>query len=182
VSPNQVNAQVPNLNITGPVQVAVVLNPGLPGAVRGELSGVTIQQVAPALFTFNGRSIAALHTNFDIVGDPAALRFDRAVRPARPGDTVLLFGTGFGATNPASQAGEIAAAQAPVTGQVAVTIGGLTLAAGDVLYAGLAPTLISGVYQFNVRIPATTADGDVPVVIRMGSVQTQDRATILVRR
>jgi uncharacterized protein (TIGR03437 family) len=182
VSPNQINAQAPSLSVTGPVQVAVVLNPGLPGAIRAEVSGVTLQQVAPALFTFNGRALAALHTNFDIVGDPATLRFDRPVRPARPGDTVLLFGTGFGATNPAAQAGDMAAGQAPLTGQAAVTIGSLTLAASDVLYAGLAPNLISGVYQFNVRIPATTADGDVPVVIRMGSVQTQDRATILVRR
>jgi len=182
VSPTQINAQVPTINLSGPVKVEVILNPGRPGEARGELNGVPIQAAAPALFTFNGRAIAALHPNNDVVGDPASLRFDRPVRPARPGDVVSLFGTGFGATNPAAQAGEIPAGQAVLTSQVAITVGGLVLTAADVLYAGAAPTLISGVYQFNVRIPPTTSDGDVPVVIRVGSVQSQDRATILVRR
>jgi len=181
-SPNQINAQAPSLTATGPVPVAVLLNPGRPNQVRGELSGVTLLNVAPALFTFNGRNLAALHTNFDIVGDPATLRFDRPVRPAKPGDTVLLFGTGFGPTNPAAQAGDVPAAQATITGQVAVTIGGLTLRPEDVLYAGLAPALISGLYQFNVRIPATTSDGDVAVVLSMGSSASQAGATIRVQR
>ncbi len=181
-SPNQINAQVPSLNVTGPVPVAVLLNPGRPNQVRGELTGVTLVGVAPALFTFNGRNLAALHTNFDIVGDPTTLRFDRPVRPAKPGDTVLLFGTGFGSTNPAAQAGDVPAAPAALTGQVAAAIGGLTLRPEDILYAGLAPALISGVYQFNLRIPATTADGDIAVVLSMGSSASQAGATILVRR
>lgn len=181
-SPNQINAQVPNLNASGPVRVAVLLNPGRPNEVRGELAGVTLQTLAPALFTFNGRNLAALHTNFDVVGDPATLRFDGPVRPAKPGDTVLLFGTGFGPTDPAAQAGDVPTAAARITGQVSVTIGSLTLRPEDVLYAGLAPSLISGVYQFNVRIPDTTADGDIPVVLRMGTSASQDRVTILVRR
>ena len=37
---------------------------------------------------------------------------------------------------------------------VTVTIGGTTLAASDVLYAGLSPGSITGLYQFNVRIHA----------------------------
>ena len=182
VSPNQLNAQVPTLSGTGPVQVVVILNPGRSNELRGELSGVTILNFAPALFTFNGRTLAALHTNFDVVGDPATLRFDRPVRPARPGDTVLLYGTGFGAVDPAAQAGDVTAGQARVTGTVTVTIGGLTVRPEDILYAGLTPGSISGLYQFNVRVPATAADGDLPVVLQVGGVSTQSGATILVRR
>ncbi len=47
------------------------------------------------------------------------------------------------------------------------------LAAADVTYAGLAPGLISGLYQFNIRIPMGVATGSVPVVATMGGVRSQ---------
>jgi len=62
-----------------------------------------------------------------------------------------------------------------------VTIGGATLASSDVSYAGLSPGSISGLYQFDVRIPAGTAGGEVPVTISGGGVQTQSGATIPVQ-
>jgi len=90
---------------------------------------------------------------------------------------VLLYGTGFGPTEPATPAGDIVNAAVPLRDQATIVIGGVTLAAADVLYAGLAPGF-AGLYQFNVRLPATLADGDVPVSIRVGNVQTQDGTTL----
>ncbi len=182
VSPTQINAQVPTLTAVGPVKVEVILNPDRTSELRGELNGVLLQNFSPAFFTFNGRAIAALHTNFDIVGDPAVIRAERPVRPARPGDTVLLFGTGFGFSEPVWQAGELSSGLPRLTGQFTVSIGGVALRADDVIYAGLTPGSISGLYQFNVRVPANAADGDLAVVIRVGSLETQAGATILVRR
>jgi uncharacterized protein (TIGR03437 family) len=52
------------------------------------------------------------------------------------------------------------------------------LASSDILYAGLSPGSISGLYQFNVKIPSTTPSGDVPVTITIGGFQTQSGATI----
>src|SRR5262249_7694871 len=167
VSANQINAQAPTLNQNAPVNVEVIFNRGQPGEVRTALNGVQMQNVSPAFFTFNGRSIAALHANFDIVGDPAVLRFDRTVRLAKPGDVVSLFGTGFGLTDPVFQAGEIAFGLPGLQSPVSVTIGSLTLASQDVQYAGLSPGSITGLYQLNVRIPDSTADGDIPVVVRV---------------
>jgi uncharacterized protein (TIGR03437 family) len=92
--------------------------------------------------------------------------------PAKPGDIVSLFGTGFGDTNPSVNPGALATGQATITEPVTVQIGGVTLASSDVLYAGLSPGSISGLYQFNVRIPATTPNGDVPVSITIGGVET----------
>lgn len=182
VSSTQVNAQVPTLNLTGPVKVEVIFNRGRPNEIRGEVSGVQMQSHSPAFFTFNGRSIAALHSNFDIVGDPSVIRGDRPVRPARPGDVVLLFGTGFGVSEPVFQAGELSFGQPRLRDPFTVTIGSVTLRAEDILYAGLSPSSISGLYQVNVRLPDSTPDGDLPVVVRIGGFQTQSGATILVRR
>lgn len=63
-----------------------------------------------------------------------------------------------------------------------MTIGGVTLTAADILYAGLSPESISGLYQFNVRIPAAASDGDVPVVLQVNGLTSQSAATIAVKR
>jgi len=55
---------------------------------------------------------------------------------------------------------------------VTVTVGGTALAAADILYAGLAPGYISGLQQFNIRIPQSAAVGNVPIVITVGGVST----------
>ena len=103
-------------------------------------------------------------------------------RPAKPGEVVSLYGTGFGATNPSVPAGQLASGVASITTPITVAIGGATLSSSDVLYAGLSPGSISGLYQFNVRIPASASDGDLPVIITIGGVQTQTGATIPVQR
>jgi uncharacterized protein (TIGR03437 family) len=61
---------------------------------------------------------------------------------------------------------------------VSVTIGGKS---AEVLYAGAAPGLISGVLQVNVRLPDGIASGAVPVEVRVGSASSQPGVTISVQ-
>jgi uncharacterized protein (TIGR03437 family) len=49
----------------------------------------------------------------------------------------------------------------------------------EVLFAGLSA---AGLYQFNVTVPATLADGDQAVVASIGGVQTQDGAFLAIQR
>ncbi|HEU0123262.1 MAG TPA: hypothetical protein VFQ91_22220, partial [Bryobacteraceae bacterium] len=56
---------------------------------------------------------------------------------------------------------------------------GTTLAASDVLYAGLAPGNISGLQQLNIRIPQSVPSGNVPVSITVGGVTTSSPAAVL---
>jgi uncharacterized protein (TIGR03437 family) len=178
---DQINAQLPP-GITGPVQVRVVANPGSPNEFAGDAGTVTLQNFAPAFFTFNGSSIAALSTNYVPIADPAVVSTGR---PAKPGDVVLLYATGLGATNPAFPAGAIldpsTTAPLPTGTAFSVTIGGTTLAPSDVLYAGATPGSISGLYQINARIPASTPDGDVPISISAGGAASPSGTTINVK-
>ncbi len=178
-SAGQINAQMPAGAAPGNAMVTVILNPGRANESKSDPSPVTVLANAPSLFTFNGTSIAARHPDFSIAADPAVVPGARAVRP---GDVVLIYGTGFGPTTPVYQAGEIPGAVAPTRETVTVTVAGTTLAAADVLYAGVSPGSISGLYQVNIRIPAATADGNIPVVVRIGGQSTQATATIPVRR
>lgn len=53
----------------------------------------------PEFFRFDGRNIAAVHLDGTLVGKEGLFP-GLTTRPARPGDTILLFGTGLWAANP----------------------------------------------------------------------------------
>jgi uncharacterized protein (TIGR03437 family) len=181
VQSDQINVQAPEFTGTGTVNVVVIVNPGQSSEQRSDPATLTtLQPFAPAFFLFaNSMSIAAEFAGTaNLVADPSVIPL---ATPAHPGDIVTLYGTGFGDTNPSVAAGQLDSGVAGLTNQITVSISGVTLASSDVLYAGLSPGSLSGLYQFNVRVPATVPTGDVPVVITIGGVQTQAGATIPVQ-
>jgi uncharacterized protein (TIGR03437 family) len=154
------------------------MNPGAPGQIKSSAATLTgLQAFAPAFFVFpNSSSIAAeIAGTSSIVANPSLVP---GAAPAKAGDIVSLFGTGFGDTTPAVASGEMPGGQAALVNSVAVTIGTTLLSSSDILYAGLSPGSISGLYQFNVRIPEGTPSGDVPVSMVISGVQTQTGTTI----
>jgi uncharacterized protein (TIGR03437 family) len=183
VGERQMNIQVPALpaGFSGRLEVQPVFNRGR-GAneVRGNRVGITVLPAVPALFTFSdGRNVAAVHSAVPAgapVG-PAGL-FPNS-RPARAGDVVLVFGTGFGPTAPRVEPGTLAAGAASLTSTVSARIGGLALASGDILYAGAAPGF-AGLQQFNLRVPAGLGSGDLPIVLTAGGLETQTGVTLRV--
>jgi uncharacterized protein (TIGR03437 family) len=178
VQNDQLNFQVPTLAQTGPVPVTVILNPGQPQERRSDVGTVNVQAYAPAVLTFNGRSAAALFAGTDIpvLLDPAITTRGRG---ARPGEKIELYVTGLGATEPIFQAGELApGAAVRLRDSLTATIGGVN---AEVEYAGLAPTLISGLYQVNLIVPSSLASGDHAVVLRIGGLESQTGVTIPVR-
>jgi uncharacterized protein (TIGR03437 family) len=78
---------------------------------------------------------------------------------------VLLFGNGFGPTNPPTPTGVIPPV-APTVADVRITIGGIE---AIVEFAGIVG---AGLYQFNVIIPGGLAAGDAEVIAQVGGVQT----------
>jgi len=182
VQSDQINAQVPTLTQTGSVNVVVVANPGQVNELRSDVGTVDLQNYAPQFFTYDGKTVAALFANTGTpVADPAVFNVGR---PAKPGDILSLFGTGFGPTNPVYQAGEVFSRTtlAPIRDPVRITVGGTTLAAADVLFSGAAPGSISGLYQFNIRLPDATPDGNVPISISIGGATSVTGVFVPVKR
>jgi len=176
VQTDQINFQVPAGTPSGSVPLTVILNPGRPNEVKGDVATVTVNNHAPAFFTFNGRSIAAQTSDFKTIADAAVVPGGVA---ARRGDVIILYGTGFGLSEPVYQAGEIASGQARLRDTAIIIVGGTTLAPADILYAGLAPGNISGLQQFNIRIPQSAAVGNVPVTITIGGVSTPAAGAVI---
>jgi uncharacterized protein (TIGR03437 family) len=85
--------------------------------------------------------------------------------PAAPGEFVSLFATGFGATAPAFEAGQVPGVTAELTtDDVHVTIGGIEVPAEDIFYIGVAPCC-AGLYQLVVKIPPNAPNGNLAVVV-----------------
>ncbi len=85
---------------------------------------------------------------------------------AASGDNVLLFGVGFGPTNPAVPAGGRFSGAAATTSAVPLRIGSKTVVPS---FCGLSS---AGLYQFNLRIPAGLGTGDVSLQADSGGMQT----------
>lgn len=165
ISPTQINALSPADTATGPVEVKVTA-----GGVTSDASTVTLQAVAPALFSFDGTYAAAAHADGTFVGKTGLFASAPSLTtPAKPGETIILYGTGFGGTSPAAADGSITTGAAAIADSVRVTIGGTEATA---VYAGLAPGF-ARLYQFNVTVPESAADGDLPVMITVGGTAAE---------
>lgn len=159
VSPGQVNVQVPGNIATGTNVSVILTRNGVAGtpvtfSTRARAPGL----LAPASFREGDRQfVVALRPNGDFVTSAA---------PARPGETLIFYGTGFGAVRDATLAGVIAQGPASINAPVEFRFGD---APGTVIYAGLTPGLV-GVYQFNVTLPATLAAGATPLAVTVDGV------------
>jgi len=160
ISPTQINVIAPDDASTGNVEVKVTNNGQTSAA-----SLATLQSFAPAFFAFDGKYLAATHSDGSLAGKAGLFASaPGATTPVKPGETVILYGTGFGSTNPVVPSGQRTSTLAPVTHDVQITIGGQP---ATVAFAGLIPPYAE-LYQFNVVVPASLGSGDQQVVASVG--------------
>jgi uncharacterized protein (TIGR03437 family) len=170
VSSGQINIVSPR--ITGPdTSVVVTMNgqESLPFTVN-------VESLRPSFFTWQpatsdfGKYPVAQHAAYTNVGKVAL--FPGAppdfTTPAKPGETILLYGTGFGPTNPPIAEGIETDKIYALLPTPTATLGNLP---ATVTFAGLIPPL-SQVYQINVTIPLTTPDGDQPLTVTVNGTHS----------
>src|SRR5580658_7266558 len=117
---------------------------------------VPVQATAPGIFAADGSGSgggAILNPGYSL---------NARLNPAGRGGVIAIYLTGAGVTNPPSVDGAITGDLPPfpsVAQSVSVTIGGVAVPAGSIVYAGAAPGLIEGLTQIDVVIPATVTPG-----------------------
>src|SRR6185369_4229819 len=80
--------------------------------------------LAPALFTFTSKYPVAAHNSDGSYAGPGS-SLPGPTTTAHPGEVIQLFGTGFGATNPAIPTGILFTTPAPLAQNVTATVGGV---------------------------------------------------------
>ncbi len=140
---------------------------------------VTVLSTLPAVFTIdpNHKYAAAVHLDGSLVGRAGLFGTDVITRPAAPGETIQIYGTGFGPTNPPLIQDQLIQAPAPLADAAnwQARIGNITASIG---FAGLTG---SGLNQFNVTIP-NVADGDQPLIIANGGITTPSGVFVTVQK
>ena len=92
-------------------------------------------------------------------------------RPAKAGDEIVVYGVGFGQVSPSNLQANLCSRLTVWRLAFSMSIGGVPVA--TVPYAGLAPNF-TGLYQFNVVVPANSGGGAVPLTFTVGgTAETQ---------
>jgi uncharacterized protein (TIGR03437 family) len=165
ISPGQVNVQVPS-NIAAGTQNLVVTTPnGDTAAYPIAIAPADPGLLAPAQFIVNGKQyVVALHLDGTTYVLPPGAIPGVPSRQAQPGETILLYGVGFGSVTPNVAAGQIVTAANQLTQPVSFLFNGT---AGTVQYGGLAPNFV-GLYQFNVVVPNVSDNDALPFSFTLG--------------
>jgi len=167
IGPTQINVLAPDDPATGSVPVVVT--------VAGQASNSFMVQknaFSPAFLTFDNTHVAAQHLNYSLLAPPSL--YPNAT-PATPGEEIILYGVGFGPTDPVAPTEQIVPGGEPLANPVTMTIGSFAVTP---IFAGLSA---SGLYQFNVTVPSGLASGDFPVSATIGGFTTQTGAVITVQ-
>jgi uncharacterized protein (TIGR03437 family) len=179
VSPTQINMQAPDDTATGSVNVVVTNGNGSAtstvtlGTVGPSFSLLDSKHVAGIIFRTDGSGAFGSGANsYDIIG-PTGTSLGYKTVAAKAGDTIELFGVGFGPTNPAVPAGKAAAAAGTATQSIQLLINNTPITPD---FAGITQ---AGLYQFNiVKLPAGLGTGDVSLVGQVAGVQSPANVVI----
>lgn len=167
VSPTQVNAQVPSNVSTGSQPVVITTPGGTSAAFMITVNQTEPGLLAPAVFNLAaGHYIAALFPdNVTFVLPPGSVSGVTSAR-AKPGNTIIMYGVGFGTVTPNIPAGQIVGQSNQLSGNLQIFFNGTP---ATISYAGLTAGYL-GLYQFNVVVPNVAASDTVPVTFSLGGV------------
>lgn len=167
ISPTQVNVQIPFTVQSGLQSLTVTTPAGTSSSYQLQISPVEPGLFAPSIFLIGGEQyVGALLTDGSTYALPSNAVNGITSRPAHPGETITLYGIGFGSVNPQINAGVVVQQQNALSEQLQVFFDKVP---GTVTYAGLAPDEV-GLYQFNVVVPNGVQGDAVPVTFSVGSV------------
>ncbi|MFN7998921.1 MAG: hypothetical protein U0Q18_35180 [Bryobacteraceae bacterium] len=177
ISQTQVNVQVPNVG-AGTQQVVVTTGLGSSTAYSINVNSTEPGLFAPPSFKVGGNQyVGALFLDGHTFAMPTGAVSGITSRPAKPGDTIVLYGVGFGSVTPNTPAGQIASGQTTLSNNFTASFGS---APTTVTYSGLAPGLV-GLYQFNVTVPTIPASDTVPLTFSLGSAAGKQTLFIAVQ-
>jgi uncharacterized protein (TIGR03437 family) len=159
VSPTQVNAQMP-FQAVGAETVVV----HTPAGISPNFN-LIVEPNAPAVFL---SGVAGPETNLPTIIRAANGQLATDSNPIHPGDTLVIYVTGLGQTNPSGLTG-YPAPGTPLADALTVPTVSLGNANLSVGFAGLAPGEV-GVYQINVTVPSNVPTGlSLPLTINQGA-------------
>ncbi len=177
ISPGQIDALVPSNAPTGAQAITVtnangtsdkfwlIVNPTQPGLL------------APPSFTISGKQYLAAILSDGSFALPANAIPGVATRPAHAGETITIYGVGFGPVSGGITAGTIVTQQNSLTTPLQFVFNTTSVTP---VYYGLAPSF-TGLYQFNVVVPTAGVNNALPISFSLGGAKGSQTLYIAVQ-
>jgi uncharacterized protein (TIGR03437 family) len=166
-NPGQVNVQLPSNIPTGAQQITVTNKNGTSAPFNVTVNATEPGLLAPASFKAGGKQyVVAFHADNVTYVLPEGAISGLPSRPAKPGETIVMYGNGFGPVIPNIPAGELVQEDNQLAASLEITF---DKTQAKLAYFGLSPGLV-GVYQFNVVVPAIPNNDLVPLSFKLGGV------------
>jgi len=168
VTPGQVNAQLPSgIPAGGQLPITIGNGNGTSAPFNVTVNNTQAGLLAPAPFQIRGKQyVVALLSDAVTYVLPAGSIPGVASRPAKPGETIVFYGIGFGPVMPNIDAGQIVTKTNQLSQSLQILFGQTP---AQLSYYGLAPGFV-GLYQFDVVVPAVADSDLVPLTFNLGSV------------
>jgi uncharacterized protein (TIGR03437 family) len=173
ISSLQINLIVPEVG-SGPQDVVVKNTIGASTPLAA-----TVSTTGPAFLLWPKNQAVATSVNYALLAESGTFP-GATTAPAKPGDVVVLWGTGFGPTDPADPIGE----ETPTKGtystttlptvtlnDVPVKVYGAALAGGE-----------GGIYQVAIQVPSSMPDGNWDVQASIGGVKSPSGVVLAVQQ
>jgi uncharacterized protein (TIGR03437 family) len=159
ISPGQINLVAPDVS-PGQVPVIVTNSTGASASFN-----VTVGQYSPAFFVWPGNQAVATHLDFSFATKPGTFAGVTTI-PAKPGETIILYGTGLGPTTPSTPSGTLVPTSPTFDTSTLPTVT-LNNSPATVLGAALTPNA-AALYQVAIQVPNSVGTGDFPVQVSIG--------------
>jgi uncharacterized protein (TIGR03437 family) len=168
ISPGQVNAQVPSNIATGPQPVVVSMAGGTSAPYTTTVNVTEPGLLAPAVFDLAaGQYVVALFPDGVTYVLPPSVTNAVPTARAKAGNTIMLYGVGFGSVMPNIPAGQIVTQSNALQSTFQASFAGTP---ATVSFAGLVGNFV-GLYQFNVVVPNVAASDTVPFTFSLGGTK-----------
>ncbi|MBV9506127.1 MAG: hypothetical protein JO323_14100 [Acidobacteriia bacterium] len=138
VSPTQINLLVPSNLKPNSVPLRVVRQ-----GVTGAEVMIPLVAAAPQLFATDSKTVIAQHADYSLITPDS---------PATPGETIIIYATGLGPTQPNPAPGQVPTQAWRISGALTMLLDGTPVSPDLIKYAGVTPGT-AGTYQINLLLP-----------------------------
>ena len=165
LSSGQVNVQIP-AEITGTQQIPIVFS------VNNALTLPVMLSIVPSgpgvLSMFDGPTSPSVQNNAHIIAQHLNGTAVTTASPGKPGEYLVMYLVGLGATNPPVPSGH-AAPSNPLANVTVTPVVMVDSQPSNVYFAGLTPGFV-GLYQIDFQVPTGVHTGDVVVTVTQNGI------------
>jgi uncharacterized protein (TIGR03437 family) len=160
LSTGQLNVQAPQDTATGNVAITVTNCKATSAPFMFNRKALAPGFLAPSNYTAGGTlyAVATFTDGTYVLNTATGASFGLTSRPAKPGETIILYGIGFGDVTPTILPGVIVGQGNTLVNPVSISFGS-TPVPTPYAYQGLAGNYV-GLYEFYITVPSGLANGD----------------------